>query len=148
MNLQDDRVIRFLDECYAAGIKRPEQFILAKMPQVYSWLKGAFPRGILPTDIDGEVEINGHFLRFEFKHENAIRSGAIPKGQMMALSALITTGRFTVLLVGVSELGIPSCYEVWFHNGAKRALQDCKPEDLRELCAKWAKYAESQPKSR
>lgn len=142
MNLYEDRVIRFLDECYAAGIKRPEQFLLSKMPQVYSWLKGAFPRGILPTDVDGEVEINGQFLRMEFKHENALRNGAIPKGQHRALKGLISTGKFTVILVGMSDAGIPTCFEAWYPNGTIAKLSDCNHEQVKDFCQRWSNYAE------
>jgi len=141
MKLQDDIVMRFLDACFDAGIKRPEAFILSKMPQVYGWLKGAFPRGILPTDIDGEVEINGHFLRMEFKHESALRNGRIPRGQMMALKALIKTKVFTVILVGTNDGGEPTCMESWYANGAISKLQDTGQSGVFEFCERWAEYA-------
>jgi hypothetical protein len=145
MKLEDDRIMRFLDACFDAGIKRPEAFILSKMPQVYGWLKGSFPRGILPTDIDGEVEINGHFLRMEFKHESAMRNGRIPKGQHTALKSLIKTGRFSVLLIGTNDGGEPTCFEVWHHNGKITALKDCTSADIYDLCSRWASFAESTP---
>lgn len=141
MNLSDDRVIKFLDACFAAGIKRPDAFLLSKMPQVYNWLKGCFPRGILPTDIDGEVEINGHFLRFEFKHENALRTGAIPKGQHSALCALVKAGLFTVLLIGVNDMGEPTCCEIWHHNGVKTPLRECNKDFIRSVCVRWSEMA-------
>jgi hypothetical protein len=28
----------------------------------WDWMAGCFPRGIMPTDLDGVVEINGHVL--------------------------------------------------------------------------------------
>ncbi len=112
------------------------------MPQVYNWLKGCFPRGILPTDIDGEVEINGHFLRMEFKHESALRNGSLPKGQHMALRALIKTNAFTVVLIGTCDMGEPTCYEAWFENGKISKLKDCDKDSLREFFSKWSKYAE------
>jgi hypothetical protein len=142
MKLQDDRIMKFLDACFDAGIKRPEAFILSKMPQVYGWLKGAFPRGILPTDIDGEVEINGHFLRMEFKHESAMRNGRIPKGQHSALKSLIFTRKFTILLVGTDDGGNPTCYEVWHHNGTITPLVDATAIDIREFCSRWAGFAQ------
>lgn len=117
-------------------------FLLSKMPQVYNWLRGAFPRGILPTDIDGEVEINGHFLRFEFKHENALRNGVIPKGQHAALSALVKAGFFTVLLIGVNDMGEPTCCEIWHHTGAQVPLKDCDKEYIRNVCRRWSQDAE------
>jgi hypothetical protein len=38
----------------------------------YSVVSRYAPRGISPTDIDGAVETNGHFLFWEFKTEGAI----------------------------------------------------------------------------
>jgi len=146
MNLQEDRVLKFLDACYDAGIKRPEAFIMSKMPQVYGWLKGAFPRGILPTDIDGEVEISGHFLRMEFKHESAMRNGRIPRGQHAALKSLINTGRFTVLLVGTNDGGDTTCFEVWHHNGKITPLKDADKSGVYDFCSRWAEWVEKQPK--
>ena len=147
MHLSDDRIANFIDACWDAGIKRPDLFILSKMPQVYNWMKGCFPRGILPTDIDGEVEINGHFLRFEFKHENQLRNGAIPKGQYMALSRLVKAGLFTVMLIGVDDAGSPTCCELWHSNGKKVPLKDCDREHIRQLCKRWSVYAEKDAES-
>lgn len=146
MNLQEDRVLKFLDACYDAGIKRPEAFIMSKMPQVYGWLKGAFPRGILPTDIDGEVEILGHFLRMEFKHESALRSGRIPKGQHAALKSLIGTGRFTVLLVGTNDGGDATCFEVWHHNGKITPLIESDKNGVYDFCSRWSEWVGKQSK--
>lgn len=140
--LGDAHIEQFLDECYAAGIKRPDLFMIAKMPQLFGWLKGAFPRGILPTDIDGEVEINGWFLRMEFKHEGALRRGRIPKGQKMALSRLIDTGRFTVLLIGTNDRSEPVCFESWHRLGKVCPLKDCCAADVYEFCKQWAAFAE------
>ena len=143
MKLETDNVQKFLDACYNSGIKRPELFIISKMPQLFGWLKGAFPRGILPTDVDGEVEIQGHFLRMEFKHEDALRSGRIPKGQHMAMRRLINTGKFTVMIIGTDDKGKPTCYELW----AKQKtipLVDCDESALFARCKSWAKWADEQ----
>jgi hypothetical protein len=146
MNLSEDRVIKFIDACFDAGIKRPDLFILSKMPQVYNWLKGSFPRGILPTDIDGEVEINGRFLRFEFKHEKALRNGAIPRGQYRAMRSLVETKYFTILLIGVNDMGDPTCCELWLANGKVEKLKDCYKLHIYKLCSQWSRYAETSKK--
>lgn len=145
MNLSDDIIIRFLDACYDAGIKSPERFILSKMPQVYGWLKGAFPRGILPTDVDGEVELNGYFLRLEFKHDDALRNGRVPRGQMMCFQRLAKTGYFTIMLIGVNQFGEPSCFEMW-HRDKISKLEETTSHLLRARCAAWAKWADGQPR--
>ena len=144
MKLEKDHVSDFLDQCFSAGIKNPHGFLISKMPQIYGWLKGAFPRGILPTDIDGEVEINSFFLRLEFKHESSIRNGRIPVGQRIALEALLKTGRFTVVLIGTDDRGMPTCRETWTSLGKRSKLIECDYDSLREHFSKWADWAGSQ----
>lgn len=53
-----------------------------------------FPRGIRPTDIDGMVEINGHFLFMEEKRAGA----AMHDGQRFALRSLSRLPGVTVLV--------------------------------------------------
>lgn len=142
MNLVEDKIADFLDACWRAGIKSPIGFLLSKRPQVYDWLKGAFPRGILPTDVDGEVEINGYFLRLEFKHDQALRDGHIPKGQLKALQRLISTKKFTVFIIGMSDLGDPTCIAVYSNMG-HTPLFDANKEKIRELCKAWSDKAEA-----
>jgi len=143
MNLNSERVEQFYDDCFAAGLKDPLRFLLSKMPQTYGYLKGAFPRGILPTDVDGEVELNGFFLRFEFKHQDALRDGRVPKGQKRYLERLVVDKDFTVLLVGTNELGEPTLVDIWFRTKAgllkidRREFTDGRAE-LHQLCSRWA----------
>jgi len=143
MNLQDDLVAKFVDDCYDAGMKDPVAFLISKMPKVFNWLKGAFPRRILPTDVDGEVELNGHFLRLEFKSETALREGRIPKGQHRAFQGLLKTERFTVFLIGTNQMGDPTCLEIWRPNGDVRKLEDASKDVIFKTCEAWAKYAQS-----
>ncbi len=142
MNLQQDRVMKFIDACYECGIRNPESFLISKMPMVYNWLKGAFinPK-ILPTDIDGEVEVNGHFLRMEFKHDTAIKNGRIPEGQHRCFKALIKTGRFTIFLIGTDDQGEPSCLIIYYHTGKIKDLSVSSKSDIYEQCLGWTKYA-------
>jgi hypothetical protein len=141
MQLHDSIVHKFLDDCFRSGIKDPVRFLLDKMPRVYGFLKGAFPRGILPTDIDGEVEINGFFLRLEFKHENCLREGRIPKGQAMCFKSLLTTGKFTIFYAGHDSIGEVSCLQVWHKNGIQ-LIDPCDTARFYKACANWAKAAE------
>lgn len=148
MKLELDPVERFLNQCNAAGIKDPVRFLISKLPQTYGWLKGAFPRGILPTDIDGLVEINGHFLLMEFKHEDALRTGRVPKGQYFMLARLIDTKSFTVFMVGTNERSHPSILQILYPSTSSkpRALIDPIDENgVYEQCQKWAQWAERQP---
>lgn len=147
MNLHDELVSNFIEGCYRAGIKDPVSFLISKRPQVYDWLKGVFPRGILPTDIDGEVEINGHFLRLEFKHESALRNGFVPKGQIRAFQRLQETGKFTIVIIGHNDVGDPTCRTIYFDNGKRPPLGDCDKESLRTWFRKWSEYVEGKRKT-
>lgn len=143
MNLYEDKIADFLDSCAAANIHDPVSYLLSKRVMVFDWLKGAFPRDILPTDIDGEVEINGRFLRFEFKDESVLRNGHVKKGQRLALMRLVATGFFTVFIVGVDESGLPTCIEIFKSNGVICPIRDVNREEVRELCMKWSAWVES-----
>jgi hypothetical protein len=143
MQLHDSIVHKFLDDCFSSGIKDPVRFLTDKMPRVYGFLRGAFPRGILPTDVDGEVEINGYFLRLEFKHENCLRDGRIPKGQSLAFSSLITTGKFTIFYIGHNTFGGIELMHVWGRRG-RTIVDPCNEEILRDYCKMWAVKADAK----
>lgn len=145
MNLQDAAVMDFLDRCDKAGIRNPSEFLKSKMPVVYDYLKGAFPRGILPTDIDGEVEINGRFLRFEFKHESRVRSGAIPRGQLILFERLVSTGFHTVLLIGFDDSGDPVCVQI-YAKGKTVPFREATKDSIRKICADWSEWVERLPR--
>lgn len=144
MKLHDDRVHNFLDACYSAGIKCPERFLIDKMPRVYGFLKGAFPRGILPTDVDGEVEVNGYFLRMEFKFEAALRDGRIPKGQKLAFERLLDTGKFTIFYIGHNDNGDVTCMQQWVRGRSPHLIDPCDNQRLREACENWARKVEAK----
>lgn len=137
MNLNNDIVHDFLDKCYDSGIKDPVRFLIDKMPRLYGFLKGAFPRGILPTDIDGEVEINGYFLRIEFKHENALREGRIPKGQLKCFDSLRKTGLFTVFLAGHNSAGLITCLNIYTKTKFL-SIDPCDNDRFKLACTNWA----------
>lgn len=143
MNLQDDIVYKAFNACYEAGINNPEGFIISKLPQVFNYLKGCFPRGILPTDIDGVVEVNRNYLWLEFKTQNQLRNGAIPRGQMMCMTRLSQNPTFTVFLIGTDTQGDPTCMEIINPNGKRLPLEDVDGRDgLREKCKQWSTWAE------
>jgi hypothetical protein len=137
MNLQNDLVMSFLDHCDRAGIRNPAEFLISKRPHCFDWLKGAFPRGILPTDIDGEVEINGHFLRFEFKAESRVRNGEIPKGQARLFQKLVETGFHTVFLIGVDNSGRPTCIQIYTTKN-RSIFREADEASIFGLCKRWA----------
>lgn len=141
MQLHDSMVHKFLDSCHRSGIKDPVRFLTDKMPRVYGFLRGAFPRGILPTDVDGEVEINGYFLRLEFKHESCLREGRIPKGQQICFDALLKTERFTIFYCGHNYHGDVTVLQIRSRKGVT-LIDPCDNAELRRKCEEWSKKAE------
>lgn len=113
--------------CYYESLPNWDDFILA------------FPRSIRPTDIDGMVEINGHFLFLEEKREGK----ALDAGQFHAFKALAQQPRTTIAFIRPSSLGDlevltwedgePSGWQTrdriwfadWLHMWATRADQAC-----------------------
>lgn len=144
MNLYPDRISKFLDNCFESGIKNPVAWMESKMPQLYGYLRGAFPNKILPTDVDGEVYLNGRFLRLEFKNVEAIRNGHISKGQLIYLNALAREHNFTVFLVGVDDAQDPVYCQILRPVEPRIVDPLCGRAGLWNLCHKWSEAAEKK----
>ena len=144
MILADDRTASFYDNCEKAGIRDPAAFLASKMPMCFGYLKGCFPRGILPTDVDGEVEINGNWLRLEYKHENALRRGYLPKGQLKSFLKLTRICPFTVFYSGVSDCGEITELCIYRNGQLTKKISPCTTEEFKKLCKRWADWADSQ----
>lgn len=108
---------------------------------VWDWaiLDGCFGETrIKPTDIDGLVERNGHFLMLECKAPGV----PVKQGQMIMLSRAVETGFFTVMTV-------------WGHQNQPEKLQvigsignitiePCDMETFRKYVSTWFFYADTQ----
>jgi hypothetical protein len=102
----------------------------------WDYMDGCFPRGIIPTDVDGMVEINGSFLFLEEKRANACP----PPGQLAALKSLSRLDRVHVALLrpsAVSEMQL-----LVLRNGCGTGWQDVTREDIRWWLAKWGDAAD------
>jgi len=148
-NLLNEAVSGFLNDCMAVGIRDPLKFIQSKQLKVYSYLKGAFPRGILPTDADGEIELNGEFLRLEHKYDYAIRNmspeNRALSGQTRSLYALVAGKGFTVVFVGENDQRHVTCVRVWKpDNGEVKEVwyPEGTEDTLRAVCGAWASKAD------
>src|SRR3990167_4021830 len=104
---------------------------------VFEWdyLDGIFPRGIMPMDWDGVVEINKKFLVFETKDVGI----EVPKGQLWALQRATMVGPFFVIIIWGKK--IPESYQL-IVKGEIRDVQECNEEDIKTLCRKWVEWAE------
>ena len=132
----------FLERCSSANVTNPDKFLISKIPTVYSYLKGVFPYGTLPTDVDGEVEINGHYLRLEFKEEGIIRNNTWRSAQKIAFLKLVERKGFTLFLVGHDDQGAVTILR-WVrpakYNTYETGIIDpCNEQRLALACKKWA----------
>lgn len=105
-----------------------------------------FPRRIAMGDMDGYVELNGHFLHIEWK---AVQ-GPIPTGQAIAFRALtrpeIIEDRHMVFVVaGDAETMVVQAVKC-FRNGIEGPWCAASMASLRASIAKWVKYVESRPR--
>lgn len=98
----------------------------------WDWLRGCFPRGIMPMDADAEIEINGRFLTFETKHEGV----PIPAGQLQALKAKVALGFTVVFLWGKAS---PSWWR-WERREIASGIdpRPCTIEMVRKFACVWA----------
>lgn len=114
--------------------------------QLPNWddLIECFPRKIRPTDVDGMVEINGHFLFLEEK-----RAGVGPdEGQRRALLKLserpsITTVFFRPAQSGIHVPGDLEC--LVFGQGPAEGWQVRNREWLRDFLREWSAAADETP---
>jgi len=136
------------EACRGAGIGDPAAFIKSKRMDVFDWLKGAFPRGGLPSDLDGVVELNGWFLVFENKDESVLKDGSVKVGQALLLSRLVDMGRFFVVVIGYDKENRASCYQTIDLDWGWGPVVNATPAEVYELCRAWATWAERQPRMR
>lgn len=121
-------------------IDYPDNFfksVASDFDGVFEWgyLAGAFPRGIMPMDWDGVVEINNNFLVFETKDVGK----EVPGGQLMALKRATKVGPFIVVILwGKKE---PVEYQL-IYKGELREKKSCDKERIKRLCQAWVKWAE------
>lgn len=97
----------------------------------WDFLDGAFPRGIIPTDIDGMVEVNGHVLFLEEKRAGT----SIKSGQLSAFRALSLLSNVRVALTRpgqVSEMQL-----LVLDGGRGSGWQDVSRQDYFDFCHTW-----------
>ena len=107
----------------------------------WGFLKGDFPRNILPMDIDGMVEIEGRFLAIEAKPIGP--GGKMPYGQRLAYERLAKKEDFTVVVI----YGDPLSYDIQYMKvlGKHKKRVACDIEYFREFCRQWGEWATDNP---
>lgn len=120
-----------------------EELFIKSLPAQYdgffdwSFMRGTFPRNIMPMDVDGMVEINNQFIIFETKGKFAM----IPDGQRYTQQALLRTGFFTIVNIwgdDADDWEIYTPFSIKYTGKGKLSLL--------EKVKGWLKYAESMPK--
>ncbi|MGI0014170.1 MAG: hypothetical protein ACREBU_12125 [Nitrososphaera sp.] len=115
---------------------------LVKKSPKWDKLDGCFPREIMPSDIDGMIEINKSFLFLEWKDGGA----ELPYGQFLALSRLTEVAPVTALIIkGNSEtMEIKSIIILW--KGELSEEEECDLDGLRSFLTRWSRWAEYGPR--
>jgi hypothetical protein len=106
---------------------------------LWDWgiLNGCFGDTMIkPTDVDGEVERHGLFLRFETKAPGA----NIPVGQDIMFRRLAKTGIFTVFVIW-GNTNSPEEIQIYGKRGV-HPKETCDLDKFRERVATWFDYAD------
>ncbi len=94
---------------------------------------GCFPPGVGMGDIDGIVELDGHFLVVEFK-----RNGRVPAGQATMHRRLVGLGCFTVIVVTALEQHVTG-WTTYSARHPEGITVEGGTEELRRLVAAWTR---------
>lgn len=113
--------------------------------QLPDWgiFNGRLPRGIRFTDVDGEVEIGGRFLRIEWKRPNAM----LPIGQVRAFQAAAETGYFTIVVVWGETNPMRPEYWRLFDDVADSGRNPVTLEELQRFVSVWGATADAGSRS-
>ena len=103
----------------------------------WDFLRGCFPRGIMPMDFDGVVELGKQFLVFETK-----QSGKEPdKGQRLCFKALLEIPNFTIfMLYGKTPETITRL--IICHGKERRIINSATKDDVIREATEWAERIE------
>lgn len=113
----------------------------AFLDAIWDWgfLDGAAPRGCLPTDIDGALEIGGRFLIIEAKPPRGSMSG----GQRRFYQALNAAPNMNVVLMyGDPKSQTVTEYQVMGHHDRPVSTTT---EDFYEFVSDWSSWADENP---
>ena len=108
----------------------------------WSPFNDCFCNGIQISDIDGEVERNGYFLRIETKHP----SGDVPTGQHRLFLALQRTQVFTILVVW-GQKNRPERGLIYTKSGDRKLVNSFDFEAMHFYIKRWFAWANRQPKA-
>lgn len=95
-----------------------------------------FPGAIYMGDVDGLVEINGHFFLMEWK----THFGTLPKGQEIMYQRLAMKGFYVLVVSGDAEtMEVSGCCSFW--GGNWQPWQVANMDNIRGRITRWVAYA-------
>ena len=101
----------------------------------WSWTQGCFgDTKITPTDFDGVVERNGHYLIFETKKPGV----PVPRGQQWALERLRKAKSFTIMIIWGKET--PEDFDMIYSSGRKKMYHGI--DAAKERVSAWFRAAD------
>jgi hypothetical protein len=112
----------------------------AFMDALWDWavLDGCFGNtNISPSDVDGEVERNGHFLVLEAKGPRAF----VTQGQQIKFNRHAQRGDTVMVIWG--EPGKPERLQIWRPYEGVQKLIPCTLEMFRIAVSHWFEWADS-----
>jgi len=96
---------------------------------------GCFPGKISMSDVDGIVEIRGHFLLLEWK----AAGGAVTGGQRIMFEQLTALSNKVTVIVVSGEPRLPQVKSIQiFRNGVGALPESCSTEELKTRLKTWA----------
>lgn len=127
------RNARMLWNCEALGC-----FNIKMRPKIEAFAD-CFPGNIAMTDVDGVVEINGHFLFYEHKSGKL----ALPTGQRIMLQRLTAISRKIAALIIFGNAESMTIRKYCFaHEGKLSDWDDMSLPQLQQCIRDWAAWAQ------
>jgi len=109
---------------------------------MWDWaiFEGCFPPRVSPSDIDGVIERNGHFLIIETKSADL---DGIPRGQQITYEAFQRTGAVTILIM-FGDRNAPSRAVAMLPSGEVRQYPTTDLAEMREVMTRWYQWADQK----
>lgn len=128
------------------AINYPDRFAQAApagFDGIFEWdfLRGCFPRGIMPMDFDAVIEIGNHFLVFETKQPGK----TVDVGQRRTFESLLSIPAFTIFMLwGKTPESIARL--IVCHGKERNDINPATVEDVRREAKAWADKADQAPR--
>lgn len=114
--------------------------------ELWDGIGEAFGRGIHPTDVDGMVEVNGHFLVLEQKGGKSLWDGGKGQGQSLVRLSRYDDMTVVVFVPDFKLEGLFIHYREYTH-GRGTEWREVNFKAFKRHLWKWFQHADSQPQA-